>query len=166
MRRKYKAIDINEFSDDTNNTDRITVKGELRRLYPVINNKLIKEGWSAKSVVDWFGERGLVMSVELFRVYLRDIDKENGYKRSANKPRIRSHTKVVEKQTNYVHQGATTNLPPKSADALDGPEVLPLAVDLADKTFANSGLVRPPGLSNSAWSDLQVKAAAENRKKL
>lgn len=142
MRRKYKAIDIKEFSDDTNNTDRITVKGELRRLYPVINNKLIKEGWSAKSVVDWFGERGLVMSVELFRVYLRDIDKENGYKRSANKTHIKAPNEAVEKRTNYVQENVTTQPPPKSADALE----------------------RPPGISNSAWSELKTKAAADRRK--
>ena len=61
---------------------------------------------------------------------------------------------------------ATNNLRPKSADALDSPEIVTVAVDLAEKTFANSGLVRPPGISNSAWSDLQVKTAAENRKKL
>lgn len=140
MRRKYKAIDINEFSDDTNNTDRITVKGELRRLYPVINNKLIKEGWSAKSVVDWFGERGLVMSVELFRVYLRDIDKENGYKRSANK---QHHilpveiTPVAEKPKSDDQIKIVNNRPQKSADKLGQTESIAAAVDLTKQTFAN-----------------------------
>jgi hypothetical protein len=81
MRRRYKTIDPNEFveADDLNKT---TIKGEMRKLYSEINRKLKEGGWSAKDVVAWFSERGLPISVELFRVYLRDLDKEHGYKRS------------------------------------------------------------------------------------
>lgn len=81
MRRKYKKIDPSEFAD-AGDVDKTTIKGEMRKLYSEINRKLKEGGWSAKDVVAWFSERGLPISVELFRVYLRDLDKEHGYKRS------------------------------------------------------------------------------------
>jgi hypothetical protein len=81
MRRKYKKIDPSEFAD-AGDVDKTTIKGEMRKLYSEINRKLKEGGWSAKDVVAWFNDRGLPISVELFRVYLRDLDKEHGYKRS------------------------------------------------------------------------------------
>lgn len=84
MRRIIVAIDINDLVDATD-IKRTTKKGEMRNLYPAIHKKLVDGGWSAKDMVLWLGERGVEISVELFRVYLRDIDREHGYKRSANK---------------------------------------------------------------------------------
>lgn len=81
MRRKYKKIDPSEFAD-AGDVDKTTIKGEMRKLYSEINRKLKEGGWSAKDVVSWFNDRSLPISVELFRVYLRDLDKEHGYKRS------------------------------------------------------------------------------------
>jgi len=145
MRRKYKAIDINELID-ADDIDRTTMKGEMRKLYPVIHQKLSERGWTAQNMVEWLGERGIVMSVELFRVYLRNLDRERGYERSANKSHLKSPEVVitVTEKSKVNEQQKVTDLTPKSADKLE----------------------RPPGLSNSAWSELQVKAAAENRKKL
>lgn len=84
MRQKIKPIDVNELidADDINKT---TIKGEMRKLYPAIHKKLVDGGWSAKDMVLWLGERGVEISVELFRVYLRDLDREHGYERSAKK---------------------------------------------------------------------------------
>ncbi|SDK52909.1 hypothetical protein SAMN05192566_1537 [Methylophilus rhizosphaerae] len=83
MSRKFKEIDPNEFAN-ANDIDKTTIKGEMRKLYSEIDRKLKEGGWSAKDVVTWFSARGLPVSVELFRVYLRDLDKEHGYKRSTN----------------------------------------------------------------------------------
>lgn len=83
MSRKIKEIDPNEFANAID-IDKTTIKGEMRKLYSEIDRKLKEGGWSAKDVVAWFNARGLPVSVELFRVYLRDIDKERGYKRSTN----------------------------------------------------------------------------------
>jgi hypothetical protein len=83
MRRRYKTIDPNEFveADDLNKT---TIKGEMRKHYLEINRKLKEAGWSAKDVVTWFNDRGLPITVDIFRVYLLALDKEHGYKRSTN----------------------------------------------------------------------------------
>ncbi|MFA7350669.1 MAG: hypothetical protein WC009_07900 [Methylotenera sp.] len=144
MRRKYKAIDINELID-ADDIDRTTMKGEMRKLYPAIHEKLSEKGWSAQNMVEWLGERGIKMSVELFRVYLRNLDHERGYKRSANKSHLKASVVIaVTEKLKGNEQQKVTDLAPKSAGKLE----------------------RPPGISNSAWSELQVKAAAENRKKL
>lgn len=84
MRRRYKTIDPNELleADDINKT---TIKGEMRIHYLGINQKLKEGGWSAKDVVAWFNDRGVPITVDIFRVYLLALDKEHGYKRSTNK---------------------------------------------------------------------------------
>lgn len=96
MRRKYKKIDPSEFAD-AGDVDKTTIKGEMRKLYSEINRKLKEGGWSAKDVVAWFSERGLPISVELFRVYLRDLDKEHGYKRSTGE-----HINTPQKHLNKL----------------------------------------------------------------
>lgn len=83
MSRKFKPIDPNELLD-ADDINRTTIKGEMRKLYTAIHQKLSQGGWSARDIVKWLEERGLVMSVELFRVYLRDLDRERGYDRSTN----------------------------------------------------------------------------------
>ncbi len=145
MRRKYKAIDINELID-ADDIDRTTMKGEMRKLYPAIHEKLSGRGWSAQNMVEWLGERGIKMSVELFRVYLRDLDRECGYKRSANKLHVIPPVKVMPSTEK-----------PKSIDQQKIAEMTPKSVNK---------LERPPGISNAAWSELQVKAATESRRKL
>lgn len=70
---------------------RVTKIGILRKLYPAIDRKLREGRWTAREVVEWLGKRcGLEMSVEHFRVYLRDLDRENGFvrskKRTTNQP--------------------------------------------------------------------------------
>lgn len=97
MRRKYKKIDPSEFAD-AGDVDKTTIKGEMRKLYSEINRKLKEGGWSAKDVVAWFNDRGLPISVELFRVYLRDLDKEHGYKRSTGE-HINTQQKHIHKLT-------------------------------------------------------------------
>lgn len=83
MRRRYKTIDPSEFVD-ADDINRTTIKGEMRNHYLEINRKLKEGGWSAKDVVAWFNERGLPITVDIFRVYLLALDKEHGYKRSTN----------------------------------------------------------------------------------
>lgn len=84
MRRKIKAIDPKELFD-ADDINRTTIKGEMRKLYPAIHQKLSNGNWSARDMVKWLDERGVSMSIELFRVYLNDLDRENGYVRSSNK---------------------------------------------------------------------------------
>lgn len=83
MRRKIKPIDVNELND-ADDINRTTIKGEMRKLWPAIHKKLIGGGWTARDMVNWLDERGVGMSVELFRVYLRDLDIEQEYDRSKN----------------------------------------------------------------------------------
>ncbi|KQT33270.1 hypothetical protein [Methylophilus sp. Leaf414] len=108
MNRKLKEIDPNEFANagDINKT---TIKGEMRKLYSEIDRKLREGGWSAKDVVTWFNSRGLPVSVDLFRVYLRDLDKENGYKRSTNE-----YVNPLESQFNNT---SLTNAPAPETSA-------------------------------------------------
>jgi len=156
MRRKFVAIDINELND-ADDINRTTIKGEMRNLYPAIHKKLVDGGWSAKDMVAWMGERGIKISVELFRVYLRDIDRENGYNRSSkkfcnvekpNNPRNKSEDVT---QPKIVSEGRNKLLQPsKSADA---------TVDLK-----NEEPIRPPGITDAGWSEMKAKARAAKRK--
>lgn len=91
MRRKIKQIDLNELID-ADDINRTTIKGEMRKLWPAINQKLTDGGWSARDMVKWLDERGVSMSVELFRVYLNDLDGERGYQRSTKKFRESQNT--------------------------------------------------------------------------
>jgi hypothetical protein len=93
MSRKFKEIDPSDFANATD-IDKTTIKGEMRKLYSEIDRKLKECGWTAKDVVAWFNSRGLPVTVELFRVYLRDLDKEHGYKRSTNEYVTPSETQV------------------------------------------------------------------------
>jgi hypothetical protein len=84
MRRQYKPIDPKELID-ADDINRTSIKGEMRKLYPAIHQKLHDGGWAAKDAVKWLGDRGMEMSVELFRVYLRDLDREHGYDRASKR---------------------------------------------------------------------------------
>jgi hypothetical protein len=83
MKRKIKPVDLNDFleADDINST---SIKGEMRKLWPAIHQKLTTGGWAARDVVKWFSDQGVSMTVELFRVYLNELDRENNYQRSTN----------------------------------------------------------------------------------
>lgn len=81
MRRKIKQIDLSELID-ADDISRTNIKSEMRKLWPAIHQKLTDGGWTARDMVRWLSERGVEMSVELFRVYLRDLDKEQGFERS------------------------------------------------------------------------------------
>lgn len=111
MRRKYKAIDVNELFD-ADDMDRTTIKGEMRKLYPAIHQKLSAGGWSAKDMVGWLGEHGMDMSVELFRVYLNDLDHEQGYSRSAKK-----FTKGTEAHKDHEKANTSVEHAPAGGDA-------------------------------------------------
>lgn len=156
MRRKFVAIDINELND-ADDINRTTIKGEMRNLYPAIHKKLVDGGWSAKDMVAWLSQRGIKISVELFRVYLRDIDRENGYKRSSknlcdvkksNSPM--NQVEDVTQQKNVLEEINKLSKPSKSADTTVG--------------LKNEELIRPPGITDVGWSEMKAKARAEKRK--
>lgn len=146
MRRKIKPIDVNELFD-ADDINRTTIKGEMRKLYPAIHQKLTEGGWSARDTVKWLDERGVSMSVELFRVYLNDLDREQGYSRSKNE------LHPTSKKTPSV---ATTRQPQSTAAAATS--------KAAASAAANIELVRPPGITDARWSEIKAKARAENRK--
>lgn len=99
MRRKNKPIDVNELID-ADDINRTTIKGEMRKLWTAIHQKLTDCGWTARDMVKWLDERGVSMSVELFRVYLRDLDLEQGYDRSKNE----FHRTNKNKPSNELHR--------------------------------------------------------------
>jgi hypothetical protein len=90
MQRKYKPIDSKEFTD-AEDIDRPSIKGEMRKVYPEIHRKITQCGWSANDVIAWFKERGIPMTENLFRVYLFDLDRENGFKRRPRKEVSNAH---------------------------------------------------------------------------
>lgn len=140
MRRKIKPIDPSELfdADDINKT---TIKDEMRKLYEAIHQKLSApkdRRWSARDMVKWLDERGVSMSVELFRVYLNELDHEQGYSRSKNK---------------FHEPNKTCSTP-----AITKPHVRKSIPD-------GDELTRPPGITNGQWSEMQAKVAAAKRKK-
>lgn len=148
MRRKIKPIDPNELFD-ADDINRTSIKGEMRKLYSAIHQKLTEGGWSARDVVTWMDERGISMTVELFRVYLNDLDREQGYSRSKNE------LHPTSKKT----PSASTSRQPQSTVAATA-AISKAAVPAA----ANTELVRPPGITDDRWSEMKAKARAENRK--
>lgn len=74
-------LDPNELDAEADASP-VTKIGILRKLYPAIDRKLREGRWTARELVEWLGKRGVEMSVEHFRVYLRDLDRENGFVRS------------------------------------------------------------------------------------
>ncbi len=57
-------------------------KGVMRELYPAICEKLDK-GWRHVDVAAWLTEKGIAMSVNMFSVYLYQLDTEHGRSRLA-----------------------------------------------------------------------------------
>lgn len=99
MRRQFKPVNLKEFENESE-INKTSMKGEMRKLYTEINTKMKDCGWTANDVVAWFNKRDLPLTVNLFRIYLWEIDQEHGYKRStdsyvANKTIKRSNKKVV-----------------------------------------------------------------------
>lgn len=97
MRRKIRPVDPSELFD-ADDINRTSAKGEMRKLYPAIHQKLTEGGWSARDMVKWLDERGIGMSVELFRVYLNDLDKEHGYSRSNKACRTTEKATLPQRQ--------------------------------------------------------------------
>lgn len=149
MRRKFKAINVNELVD-ADDIDRTTKKGEMRKLYPAIHQKLTlaaEKKWSAKDMVEWLSKRGMDMSVELFRVYLRDLDREHGYDRATNK-----FTKEPEANMDQTKPVLGT----EDAPARKAAKVSP--------ALADQELAKPAGLTDAGWSERKAKVRAEKRK--
>lgn len=121
MRRKIKPIDPNELFD-ADDINRTSIKGEMRKLYSAIHQKLTEGGWSARDIVTWMDERGISMTVELFRVYLNDLDREQGYSRSKNalhatSKRTPSATTLRQPQSTVVATSAVPAAPVAPAAA-------------------------------------------------
>lgn len=154
MRRKIKPIDVNELID-ADDINRTSIKGEMRKLWSAIHQKLSECGWTARDMVKWLDERGVSMSVELFRVYLNEIDKENKYDRSKNKfyevnnisTRIATKETTPKLSTDESHT-PTSSTYNKSKNAHDSAVL---------DEIQGVELVRPPGITNSAWTEKQQK---------
>lgn len=152
MRRKIKPIDVNELFD-ADDIDRTSIKGEMRKLYPAIHQKLTEGGWSARDIVTWMNERGISMTVELFRVYLNDLDREQGYSRSKN----------AHHASNKRTPSAPTLRQPQSIVAATSAPAAPV---VAATPSANTelDLVKPAGITNARWSEMKAQARANKRK--
>lgn len=117
MRRKIKPIDPSELFD-ADDIDRTSIKAEMRKLYPAIHQKLTEGGWSARDMVKWLDEHGISMSVELFRVYLNDLDKEHGYSRSNKACRVTEKAALPQQQP---QSGSTVSKPAVPATPVSKP---------------------------------------------
>lgn len=125
MKRKIKPVDLNDFleADDINTT---SIKGEMRKLWPAIHHKLTTGGWTARDVVKWFNDQGVSMSVELFRVYLNELDRENRYRRSQNKfLNAQAQPVFAEPQTRHSN---SKQIAPVQAPQVSTPSSKPRAI--------------------------------------
>lgn len=151
MRRKIKKIDLNELID-ADDINRTTIKGEMRKLWPAIHQKLSGCGWAARDMVRWLDERGVSMSVELFRVYLRDLDRERGYDRSTNTFHDKSNS----------GRSSETSRPVTNENNKANQDKQKSSLGVTTKT-EDEELARPPGLTTAAWSEMQQKHKTEQR---
>jgi hypothetical protein len=153
MLRKIKPIDPKEFAD-VEDINKLTIKGEMRKIYDEIHRKLTSGGFSAKDVVELLAKQGIQMSVELFRVYLRDLDIERGYKRSAKnlsspQPRQTTATSVVNTENIKVFVPTPNSLAQIASSYSNNPT----------KEWQNTivqELIRPEGITDVAWKDMKV----------
>lgn len=154
MRRKIRPIDPKELID-ADDINRTTIKGEMRKLWPAIHQKLIECGWTARDMVKWLDERGVSMSVELFRVYLRDLDREQGYDRSKN-----------EFHSQGVPLLSTQPKPSEKPALVSTPTGSPVVRghDPPPPKLEETVLVREPGITDAAWNEKQQKHKAEVRR--
>lgn len=149
--RKIKPIDPMEFAD-VEDISRITIKGEMRKIYDEIHRKLTVGGYSAKDVVELLAKQGIQMTVELFRVYLRDLDSERGYKRSTKQVAIvpASEIKVFVPAVNSLLQIANS-----------------YSINSSKKEQHDTAvreLTRPEGITDAAWKDIKVQHLVNKHK--
>ena len=107
-------------------------------------------GAGNKTIVDGLAAHGLIFDVNNFKNARSRILKER-----AMGALVKAASAANEsRSTDSLHK-------PNKANATN------VLVTSATESYAESvgTLERPPGISNSAWSELQVKTAAENRKK-
>lgn len=160
MLRKIKQIDPKEFAD-VEDINKLTIKGEMRKIYSEIHRKLTVGGYSAKDVVELLGRQGLSMTVELFRVYLRDLDGEHGYKRS-NKKFISTQSK---QPTATVVSKDNTKLLVPTPNSLS--QIASSYLNIPTKEQPNTEvqeLSRPEGITDAAWKDMKVRHLVNKHK--
>lgn len=158
MLRKIKEIDPKEFAE-AEDIQKITIKGQMRKLYEEINRKLAV-GWSAKDLVDLLDRQGLSMSVELFRVYLRDIDAEQGYKRSIRQFSSKRNSQTVIAVASSESTKVLVPVPNSLA------QITTYSNNLKKEQFKTitEDLIRPEGITDATWKDMKVQHLTNMRR--
>lgn len=107
-------------------------------------------GAGNKTIVDGLAAHGLIFDVNNFKNARSRILKERAMEGLAKAASAANKNR----STDSLHNPHKTN-------------AINFSTTTATETYVESAstLERPPGISNSAWSELQVKSAAENRKK-
>lgn len=113
-------------------------------------------GASNKTIVNGLAAHGLIFDVNNFKNARSRILKERAMEALTRAtPAIDESKSIRKNRTKNASATVNKGLKPKEQvqSQIDGVET-------------DAELVRPPGISNSAWSEIRVKAAAEKRKKL
>lgn len=112
-------------------------------------------GVSNKILVDVLEKRGLIFDVNHFKNACSRIRKERAFKALAQ-----ALPAVNESQSTCR---PATDRPPKAKRKTPSPAITQSS---GEKRISEGGeLVRPPGITNGQWSEIQAKAAAAKRKK-
>lgn len=158
MLRKIKPIDPKEFAE-AEDIQKITIKGEMRKVYDEINRKLAI-GWSAKDVVELLAKHELAMTVELFRVYLRDLDIERGYKRSIRQ----FSSKRAGPPAIVVASSESTKVLVPVPNSLS--QITTYSNNLKKEQFKTitEDLIRPEGITDATWKDMKVQHLTNMRR--
>lgn len=157
MRRKIRPVDPSELFD-ADDINRTSAKGEMRKLYPAIHQKLTEGGWSARDMVKWLDERGIGMSVELFRVYLNDLDKEHGYSRSNKACRTKEKATLPQRQP---QSGSTVSKPAPGAPAAAVPATKSTKSGCGNPLRALSGNRKPGEFNPVPTAKIEIDTGDE-----
>lgn len=129
-------------------TQRQRTKTDLRGFEPAIK-KMMELDISLPLVLGWLEKKGKTTTLPALRRYVRnafgedfynDFARRNGWKKTKRKAKVLEGSK--------------------------GDEIKPMETGAAVEqvvTETTDELIRPPGISNSAWADLQAKHRAEQR---
>ena len=108
-------------------------------------------GAGNKTIVDGLAAHGLIFDVNNFKNARSRILKERAIE-------------ALARVTSVVDESKSPCRPPKVRKALTTKASVTNTTESAVESVDE--LVRPPGISNAAWSEMRIKAAAEKRKKL
>ena len=141
-------------------------KGVMRELYPAICEKLDK-GWRHVDVAAWLTEKGIAMSVNMFSVYLYQLDTEHGRSRLAELTGTSSESQQPAQQPTRQETAAQ---PPKrparppgeeKGKGIEKPKDTARTAEFPTSETAQTAPTKEPEGGELSWDNLAAELTVE-----